>query len=251
MVLYLIGIGLSDEKDITVKGLEIVRDCNFVYLENYTSTLSIDVKKLEDFYGKKVILADRDLIERQAEDEIISKAKEHNVAVLVIGDVYSATTHTSLVLTAKKASVEVKTVHNASVLTAVSETGLSLYKFGKVASIPFENKEIEAPYNVLAENKDNHTLFLLDLNPSSENYMNVKEAVEYLLLMEKKQNKKLFTEDTKVVVCCRLGSDDQEIFYGTVKEVLKKKFNKYPQCLIVPGKLHFMEEEFLQLYGKS
>ena len=39
MTLYLIGIGLSTEKDITVKGLEIVKKCDKVYLESYTSLL--------------------------------------------------------------------------------------------------------------------------------------------------------------------------------------------------------------------
>ncbi len=34
---YLIGIGLYDEKDITVKGLEIVKRVDKVYLEHYTS----------------------------------------------------------------------------------------------------------------------------------------------------------------------------------------------------------------------
>ena len=34
MTLYFIGIGLSDEKDISVKGLEIIRKCDSVYLEN-------------------------------------------------------------------------------------------------------------------------------------------------------------------------------------------------------------------------
>ena len=40
-MLYLIGLGLGDEKDITVKGLEIIKQkCEKVYLENYTSILS-------------------------------------------------------------------------------------------------------------------------------------------------------------------------------------------------------------------
>ena len=39
MTLYFIGIGLCDEKDISVKGLEIVKKADVVYLENYTSVL--------------------------------------------------------------------------------------------------------------------------------------------------------------------------------------------------------------------
>ena len=40
-MLYLIGLGLGDAKDITVKGLEVVRRCSRVYLEAYTSVLTV------------------------------------------------------------------------------------------------------------------------------------------------------------------------------------------------------------------
>lgn len=38
---YLIGLGLGDAKDVTVKGLEIIRKCDRVYLEAYTSILTV------------------------------------------------------------------------------------------------------------------------------------------------------------------------------------------------------------------
>lgn len=38
---YIIGIGLGDVKDITVKGLEIVKSAKRVYLEAYTSILTV------------------------------------------------------------------------------------------------------------------------------------------------------------------------------------------------------------------
>lgn len=38
---YLIGLGLGDAKDITVKGLEIVKKCDKVFLEGYTSILTV------------------------------------------------------------------------------------------------------------------------------------------------------------------------------------------------------------------
>lgn len=41
-MLYLIGLGLADEKDITVKGLEIVKRAERVYLEAYTAILLVD-----------------------------------------------------------------------------------------------------------------------------------------------------------------------------------------------------------------
>lgn len=43
---YFIGLGLGDAKDITVKGLEIVKGAKRVYLEAYTSILTDGKEKL-------------------------------------------------------------------------------------------------------------------------------------------------------------------------------------------------------------
>ena len=40
-MLYMVGLGLGDAKDITVKGLELVKNAKEVYLEAYTSILTI------------------------------------------------------------------------------------------------------------------------------------------------------------------------------------------------------------------
>lgn len=45
-MLYLVGLGLADETDITVKGLEVVKRAERVYLEAYTSILLVDTEKL-------------------------------------------------------------------------------------------------------------------------------------------------------------------------------------------------------------
>jgi uncharacterized membrane protein len=48
-MLYVIGLGLSDERDITVKGLDAVKSCERVYLEAYTSILMVPKEKLVTF----------------------------------------------------------------------------------------------------------------------------------------------------------------------------------------------------------
>lgn len=53
-MLYLIGLGLGDAKDITVKGLEVVRRCNRVYLEAYTSVLTVGKEVLVGAKGSPV-----------------------------------------------------------------------------------------------------------------------------------------------------------------------------------------------------
>ena len=50
-MLYLVGLGLADETDITVKGLEIVKQSDRVYLEAYTSILLVDKSKLVSDIG--------------------------------------------------------------------------------------------------------------------------------------------------------------------------------------------------------
>jgi hypothetical protein len=45
-MLYLVGLGLGDPKDITVRGLEIVKAADEVYLEAYTSILTVGKEAL-------------------------------------------------------------------------------------------------------------------------------------------------------------------------------------------------------------
>ena len=67
MPLYMIGLGLSDEKDISVKGFEAVKASDHVYLEMYTAILMISNERLSEFLVKKslqltVILLNQDVM---------------------------------------------------------------------------------------------------------------------------------------------------------------------------------------------
>jgi len=84
-MLYLIGLGLADEQDITIRGFNAIKKCSRVYLESYTSILHISQERLEEFYEKKIILADREMVESQA-DEILRNAENEDIAFLVVGD---------------------------------------------------------------------------------------------------------------------------------------------------------------------
>ena len=250
MPLYFIGLGLNNEKDITVNGLEAIKKCDLIYLEIYTSILNCKKEDLEKFYNKKIILARRSLVEAD-DNEIIENAKIKNVAFLVAGDPFAATTHIDLFLRAGKEGIKRHVIHNASIMNAIGITGLQLYKFGKTTSIPRENENIEAPYDVLKNNLSIglHTLFLLDLKPEDEIFLSINDAIRYLLKVELKRNQKVFSEKTFCIGCARVGSESQVIKFGAAKELLKFDFGKQVHCLIVPGKLHFMEEEAIETYS--
>jgi len=237
MALYMIGIGLWDASDITLKGLELIKDCDFVYLENYTSRLNPPIEELEKLYCQKIIPADRDMVENRTE-QIISSAENLNVAFLVMGDPFGATTHSTILLAARKKGIPVKIIHNASIISAIGEIGLELYKFGRITSIPFDNKDVTSPYDALQKNQSMglHTLFLLDLNTPEEKYMTVAEAVQFLIRLG-------LQKDQLCIGCAGIGSPASEFKAGPAGEILTASFSLSPQCLVIPGKLHFMEEE--------
>lgn len=265
-MLYLIGIGLGNEKDISLNALEAVKKCNNVYLESYTSLGNFNVEDMKKLYGKDIIIADRDMVERSAENTILKDALEGDAAFLVVGDAFAATTHADLVLRAKKKNIQVKYFHNASIINAVGVSGLELYKFGKTTSMVFfeDDWKPATAYDAVELNlKDGlHTLVLLDIKvaePSKQDlmkesfsrknqpakFMTVNECLGQFLELEKQKKKGLFNEDTFVIGCARIGSDDLIVKPGTLKELMHFDFGKPLHCVIIPGKLHFIEQEFL------
>jgi len=244
MTLYLIGLGLADPEDITVKGLTTLKSCDHVYLETYTSLLQAEIPKLEKFYGKKLHPADRELIEKRAH-EVLNQARTGSVALLVVGDPMCATTHIDLVLRAKEKGVQVRIIHNASIVSAIGALGLEIYKYGKITSIPFHHANVSTPVEVYKMNHSIglHTLFLLDLDPKNGNYLEVSEAADYLC-------SKGIDAKTLAVGCARIGASDQKIHVAELGKLKEFSYGKPPFCIVIPGKLHFMEEEALELWNK-
>ncbi len=222
---------------MTLRGVEVVRSADEVYLETYTSSMQATVEDLEKTFGRKVIPVDRDFVERQL-SELVDAAHDTHIALLVIGSPMAATTHFEFIAEAEKKGVAWQVVENASVLTAVGITGLSLYKFGRTTTIPFENKEIRTPYEAYLANKKAglHTLFLLDITP--EKMMTAREGLNYLLRLG-------LPKKTLVVGCAALGSEGQEIRTGKADQLAVKGF---PQCFVLPGELNFKEEEALGIW---
>ncbi|MBI2176558.1 diphthine synthase [Candidatus Woesearchaeota archaeon] len=248
MTLYLIGIGLNDERDISVRGLEIIRSCNAVYLESYSSLLNCSISDLERFYGKKIIAADRKLVEQS--DEIVAAAAKKNIALLVIGDPWGATTHIDIMLRCRKKGIPFKVINNASIITAVGITGLQVYKFGKTTSVPYPDKNFrpETSYEIINQNRllGLHTLLLLDIRPDLGKFMTIPEAIGILLEIESRKKQKAFTPETLCVGCARIGSDGFVIKAAAAKDLKNFNFGKQPHCLIVPGELHFVEDDALR-----
>lgn len=268
---YVIGLGLGNEKDVTVKGLEIIRKCQRVYLEAYTSILTVGKETLEKFYERPLILADRELVENESE-EILSNSENEDVAFLVVGDPFGATTHTDLVLRAREKGIKTEIVHNASILNAIGCCGLQLYSYGEVVSIPYwtETWQPDSFYEKIGENRKRglHTLCLLDIKvkePTLDSimkkkkeymppkFMTVAEAANQLIqIIERKkvvETNLAFDEESLAIGLARVGSEDQKILACNLFEMRNVELGPPLHCLVIPGeKLHPLEAEFLDQF---
>ncbi|MDD9952861.1 MAG: diphthine synthase [Candidatus Woesearchaeota archaeon] len=239
-MLYLIGLGLCDGNDITLRGKEAISSCAAVYIESYTSLLQCTHAALEQQLGCTITQLTRTAVEQEI-GPILERAQNEDIAILVIGDPFGATTHTDLYLRAKKHSVPVQVIHNASIMNAIGALGLELYRYGKTVSIPYWEKNFEPRSYIdgITENLSRglHTLCLLDIKAEQEKYMTIPEGIAYL-------EKEL--DDTMVIGVARLGCPDQYIAVGRLSTLKDVDFGRPPHTLVLPGKLHPIEEEMLE-----
>lgn len=241
---YLVGSGLWRGDDISVRGVEACKKCSKVYLDRYTRAFEQkELEKLEEIIGKKIIK-----LERKELEETLSFLNEENVCLIVPGDPLIATTHVTIVEECKKRNIEIEIIHGSSIFTALpGECGLMTYKIGGSCTIPMREKRI-VPYSIydkIWENRERgyHTLVFLDTTPEKE--MEISEAMEIMQEIEKERNQKIFDDESKIVVGSCMGSTKQKLIYKRIGELKRMEFEK-PCTLIIPGKLHFSEEEFLE-----
>ncbi len=246
MTLTLISIGLTDHTDMSQRALKAARGCDTLYAELYTMILDTDAQRLSEAIGKPVEELPRGRME-EGSAALIEEARLGKVGVLVGGDALTATTHISLLLEAAKSGVKTRVVHGSSILTAVAETGLSPYKFGRTVTLPLPGKA--PPDTVLATLRENrehglHTLVLLDLDTVNREAHTINRAIQILMDADQPET---FGGETLTVGVARLGWEDQEIKADSAKGLIGHDFGDPPHALIVPGRLHFHETEALRV----
>ncbi|XP_005090107.1 diphthine methyl ester synthase [Aplysia californica] len=271
---YLIGIGLGDAKDITVKGLEVVKSSKRVYLEAYTSILTVGKEALESFYGREVILADRDMVE-QASDELMEGADTEDISFLVVGDPLGATTHTDLILRAVEKNIPYFVIHNASIMNAIGCCGLQLYNYGETVSIVFwtEDWQPESFYDKILVNRERgmHTLCLLDIKMKEQTienlmkgrpiyepprFLSASQAAQQLLDIVERRDKDQKTDadltpSSICVAVARVGASDQKISTATLKEMAALDMGPPLHSMVIPGHMHPLEKQMLRLFAAS
>lgn len=236
-MLYLIGLGLNDERDITVKALDVAKKCE-CFIETYTNVWKGTVEGLSKLVGKDV----KQLKRKDLEDNLdffLDRARNDDVALFIPGDPLAATTHMDIAYEARKRKIAVKVVHNASIFSAVGEVGLQLYKFGKAATIPM-NARLESVSETLKLNKKAglHTMLLLDIDRENNINLAVHEAIGMLI------SKKLIKETDMLAVLSNAG-DNSRVLYDSARNLRTESID-VPAVIVVPGKMHFRERDFLE-----
>ncbi len=262
----MIGLGLADHRDISIRGADAIKAADKIYLEMYTAILMVSTKTLEETYGKPVVEADREFVESGCQ-EMIEEAKTLNVCFLVVGDPFCATTHSDLFLRCQEVGVKVEVVHNASIISAVGCCGLQVYRFGEIVSLPFftDNWRPYSFYDKIKQNRERglHTLVLLDIKvkePTEESlargkkvymeprFMRTDVAAAQLIEAEEKLEGKVYDENTCCMGLARIQHSDQRIVSGAMKDFLKLDLGPPMHSFVICGDLHHIEEDMYKFF---
>lgn len=250
--LYFVGLGLGDFNVLTIEILYCLNNSDVILIDAYTNFFNKSiVDTINQFTNKKIDQLDRFQLENEA-NKIIELAKTKNVALLVSGDPFLATTHTTIRDLAIENKINFKILNNSSIFSvSVSRSGLSAYKFGKTPTLPFPGARSSYPYNVIKQNQSIgcHTLVLLDINVKEGKFLDISTALEELEELEKQEKNNIITEDTIIIGMAKIGMKDEKIIADKFFDIKNKPWKEYgpPQCLIVCHNLHFAEIETLNL----
>lgn len=196
-------------------------------------------------------------------------AQTKDVAFLVVGDPFGATTHTDLVLRARESSIPVETIPNASILSAIGATGLQLYNFGQTVSMVFftETWRPASFYDRIKENKSIglHTLVLVDIKVKEQSYedmargrkiyqppryMTVAQCASQMLEIEQDRQEHVYAEDSLAIGAARVGSKEQRLACGTLKELSEADLGPPLHSLVLLGKrAHDLERDFIREFA--
>lgn len=250
-MLWFVGTGINGHLGLSLAAVGVLKKCNTVYVERFTSLLGLDeLAGLDDLIGKKAVPVQRWFVEDGR--EILEAAKEKQVALVTYGDPLIATTHSELRTRAAKNSIKTGVLHAASGIASImGECGLHMYKFGRTVTMMSEPQSAISVYNTVFDNLlvGCHTLVLTEYSHDEQKgafFLDPCAAARMLLDVERDQRHGVISEDTFVVVASRIGAEDQRVVSGKIRSLAGVGFGQGPHSVIIPGPLHFTEEEALE-----
>ena len=248
--LVFIGLGLYDERDLSLRAVDEARACDVLFAEFYTSALrGTTADALAARIGKPITVLHREDVESGV--VLLRNAAARKVGFLVPGDPMMATTHVDLRLRAAEAGIRTRIVHGSSVLTAaIGLLGLQAYKFGRTTTIPIPEAGFRpaSPADAIAANRAAglHTLVLLDLKEDGR-FLTANEALRYLIEIGGAK----FPPGTLACVVGGAGSPDPVVRADRAERLAAADLGPPLHCVVVPGALHFAEREALARFARA
>lgn len=245
-MLYFVGLGL--EQSPTLSSIEILRKCQYVFYESYTSPI-VNQEIMSDLKRVLVDSSVENVKREYIEDgkRILDLAKTSDIALVCSGDPMVATTHQELRTRALKQGTSTKIIHGSSVLCAVAgELGLHSYSFGKTVTMTREPLQYSAYHTVFRNLLSGlHTTILLEWDESHNFFLTPKEAVRSLLAAEKDVKYGCLDDATILLVASRIGTKAPSVRICRFKDIETIEIGEPPHVMVIPGKLHFTEIEAL------
>jgi diphthine synthase len=251
-MLYFVGLGV--EQSPTLQAIDVLKNCDKVYYESYTSPIIAEdaLLNLSNICGKPIERLSREFVEEGK--RILDHARSSNVALVSSGDPMIATTHQELRTRALKEKIETRILHGSSIICSlVGELGLHSYSFGKNVTMTREPMQYTA-YLTIYQNllRGLHTAILLEWDESNQFFLLPNAALSSLLEAEKDLKYGIILEDTLVLNASEIGSKRSRMSSMTLSQSIGYDFGKPPHVLVIPGKLHFTEIEALSaITGKE
>jgi diphthine synthase len=254
-MLSFVGLGLYDQRSITLEGRETLRSADRAFAELYTSRLTgTSLGELERFHGVDIERCDRERVEQEPEP-ILAAAEAGDVAFLTGGDPMVSTTHVDLRLRARERGIDTRVVHGTTAATAAASlTGLQNYRFGKATTLPFPRAvpgDREVPASVLDTldgNRDRglHTLVYLDIKTPEGRYEPDGAGERFMTASRAAGLLAPASSDPLAVAVCRAGSPEPLVAADRCSALAERSFGDPLHLLVVPGRLHHLEAESLQ-----
>uniref|UniRef100_A0A8C2GZE0 diphthine methyl ester synthase n=1 Tax=Cyprinus carpio TaxID=7962 RepID=A0A8C2GZE0_CYPCA len=222
-MLYFIGLGLGDAKYITVKGLEIVRQCSRVYLEDYTS-----------------ILWYKDVDEATTHSDLVLRALNAGIQYHVI--------HNASIMNAV-GCCGLQTVS----IVFWTDTWRPESFYDKIKKNRDMGPHTLCLLDIKVKEQSMKNLMRGRNIYEPPRYMTFAQAAEQLL--EILQNRRdrgeelAMTQDTVCVGLAQIRAEVQTIHSGTLQELMSCDLGGPLHSMIISGHLHPLEVDMLKLFS--
>ncbi len=219
--LYIVPTPIGNLKDITIRALDVLKECNVIAAEDTRQT----IKLLNHFNIKKQLISYHQHNELTKSEEIINRVKGGEIVALVsdAGSPGISDPGSVIIKRCIEEEVEFEVLPGATaIITALVNSGLDTTKFTFRGFVPRENKERRVLISEIKNHKETLVFY--------EAPHRIKDTLSFL-----------YEElgDRKVAICRELTKLHEQIVRGLISEVIEHFNTNNPRgefVVVIEGK---------------